>query len=253
MPAKAKTIDSNVLKPTTFKEAAELAKKIATTHKKIADMTDQITVHKNRLCDISKGVFFTDLGAELDSEGNFVLTNHSEHVPALFGNHEYDAEKARVSINFKVSAKEIEEVEGKKAEKRLAEIFGDDYQKIFIEDEEYEVTSSPDQIRRNLDRRPELFDIFLKPNLPIEKLREMRAAFPGCFDLVVKDGAKYAEVHPEQVEKKVKVRLGTKFLEKAAKLTDDVLKEAKVFIVGYLSKNMNTAVVVGPKAKNGKA
>lgn len=253
MPAKAKTIDANVLKPTAFKEAATLAKKIATTHKKIADMTDEITGHKNRLCEISKDVFFTDLGAEIDSEGNFVLTNHSEHVPALFGNHEYDAEKARVSINFKVSAKEIEEVEGKKADERLAEIFGEDYQKLFIENTEYEVTSSPDQIRRNLDRRPELFDISLKPNLPIEKLREMRAAFPGCFELTVKDGEKYAEVHPDQVEKKTKVKLGGKFLEKAAKLTDDVLKEAKVFIVGYLSKHMSSAVVVGPKAKNGKA
>jgi len=253
MPAKAKIIDANVLTPVAFKEAAQLAKKIATTHKKIADMTDEITGHKNRLCEISKDVFFRDLGAEIDSEGELVLTNHSDHVPQIFGNHEYDAEKARVSINFKVSAKEIKEVEGKNADKRLAEIFGEDYEKLFVKDKEYEITSSPDQIRRNLDRRPELFDITLKPNLPIEKLREMRAAFPGCFELTVKDGEQYAKVHPDQVEEKVKVKLGAKFLEKAAKLTDDVLKEAKVFIVGYLSKNMSSAVVVGPKAKNGKA
>jgi hypothetical protein len=247
MAARAKTMDLSVLQDKSDAVSA-LVKAIGSSHKKIADLTDELEKDKSNLAKFSTEIFWKDLGVEESAVGEMVL---NQEIPVVYGNHEYDAGRMlRVSVNAKVGKRDIGRVDGEDAEIALPKLFGDSFTKCFDASDEDVIVSTPAQMSDNFYRRPELFNLVLRGDLKPEMLVDMKKAFPKAFDLVVNDRETYKRVYPEQVMSQKVITTKSGFLEVLGKLPPAILKRAKACIVGILKENVTFAVNVGQTSKS---
>lgn len=241
----AKLIDRSVFQSDMdYERAIELARSVKARHTSIAIEQEQFNKEKKELTDLSKGIFFDD------------LTERA--TPQLHGNHEYHTPEGILSVNFKVSGSPVEDAKIKRgatteevpAATYLRDKLGDEYYgKLFSEQPSYTVTASETVLCDHATKRPELFRVELKPDIPPEVLAKLITEFPDYVTVAVTDIDQYTKVFPDHVTKTVKVKVCPRFIEQCSKLPEEALKKARTLLKGLLTPRVSTAVNCGEAAK----
>lgn len=217
-----------------YQRVCALAASIKQRHALIAQETERIDTEKKEIRKISEDIFYGDLDGK---------------KPELYGNHDYHVPDDIVRVNFKVSRKEMDQINKKSAKEFLKERFGDEYDKIFEEVELFELDASEEQLLDHAGSHPELFRIALRDDLGLEALKTLVIDHPEFITLQVKNLNEYAEAYPAHVSKKTKVKVQTGFIDKVSKLPNDVLVKTKKIIKALLDNSLSASVICGNTKK----
>lgn len=234
--ANAKLIDTKSFQTKAqYNEAVKLATSINKNHVEISKRQEQLDHDKAKLSDISKAIFTGDLNGA---------------IPALYGNHEYHVPDDIVSVNFKLSVAPISEINKKPADSFLKSRFGEEaYKKCFTEKKGYKSTADAVKQLEQAKSHPELFRVSLRPDLEPEDLRKILEAVPDKVVVQVSNPEQYAKAYPGDVETETKVAIKGGFLEKVAKLDENIRKKVAKVLKAIIAPNVYTAILCGNAAK----
>jgi len=184
--------------------------------------------------------------AVFDSNIGEVFENR---VPEIFGNHEYVGSKSRViNVNYKMKAGgfSMVEISGHPAHEVLPKVLGEDYKKLFNEEQTLEL--SEDDKEKAYGYHPELFGVRIKTDVPGSVLKDLKEKYPDHFEVYIKDTEQYIKEVPN-APVRTSVVTGSNFIGKAAKLPEDTLFKLKDLFRKILREAATSAVKIGNKAQ----
>lgn len=176
---------------------------------------------KQRLRRHSRSRFLRDL-----KEGN------------INGNHVYNSEHGPVTVNFRVTPN----ADISQYESSLATEFEENWEKMFDEIEEIEVTASDKKIAKHFEDHPELFYLSIKPRVTMIQLHRLYKDHPKLFDINVRSKKRYKEVYPEYVEESKKIYPKNGFIERLGKVDDSLRKRVLNCLYKFFENNLEMSV-----------
>ncbi|TRZ52438.1 MAG: hypothetical protein D4S01_02985 [Dehalococcoidia bacterium] len=232
----AKVIDSKVIgNAEELVRVTELAGSIRNRHQIIAIETEKIGAEKDEIGKISQDIFLADL---------------EKDTPILHGNHEYHtSSQDLVTVNFRMQANTIGEIQGHPAQLVLKKVFGDDaYNKLFTESVINTLAATPSTLMAQAQDTPELFTIRLK-DLDHDQLKTLITEHPDWLEVGVKNLVDYQKFYPSHVSSITNVKVTGKFIDKGAKIDGAILSKVKGFLKSLIKTSMSTAVICGNTSK----
>ena len=225
-----------------YEKALGLIKEIKRRHTLIATETEKFTEDKKTLC---------------ETHGDLFLKDVSKELPELTTNHDYHLDEGIVSVNFRVIAKPMENLKVGAVEKPAAEVlkelFLDNYETLFREEDSYKITAEQGTLNKLSEESPECFRISLKQGLSNEDLKKAVEVFPEVFEITVMDEKAFAVKYPSHVEKTVKVKTNEGFIDTVSGFGDSLKKRVRKFLIGFLKSYATPQVVCGKSGKDSKS
>ena len=169
------------------------------------------------------------------------------------GNHEFTTPEGLLTVNFKTSNLELDNVNDIPAPQYLNGIFGDEYKKIFNEEERF-ILKDPDgpDVYNVAESNPDQFRYIIRGNLGAKHektLAAMALLHPKIFQVIPKDMITFAKQNANMVTPKKVVTPASGFIEKLAKIDTVVLKNAQAFLIGFFKRTLSMSVKCGNAAK----
>lgn len=233
-----KIIDEKTLtNPEEFQKAQSLITSIKNRHTIIAQETEKINQEKEEIGKISKKILKEDI--------------LNPAVPEFYQNHDYHCDAGIVHVNFRVASSPVvneKPDDPVKPEKKLQDVFGESYDKLFKEDALYEPKTTQPKLLDQAQDNPDLFQIQLKQGIPMDKLVAMVKMFPDLIEVGIKDLTVYGTNYPLCVDKKITVKPQNDFLKKVDKLDGAVKSKARKFLARFLEKRAQTVIMCGNAA-----
>ena len=223
MAAQEKNLNTTIKNQETLDKVSNLAKEILKSIKVSRDLYKELDLAKSRLTDTCIQIFLKDLG-----NGD------------IYGNHIIDVGDEKLTINFRMSPQsDISEYE-----KTLRADFKDNYADLFVEIPTIEVTTAYPNQKIQFESHPELFVLSLKKSITMDQMVKIFKKYPDCFELVIRDKDRYADVYPSSVKTTKKIFPANGILEKLANLEQALRTRIINVLSKFFQKNLECAVKI---------
>lgn len=204
-------------------EITSMASQILSAIKVSKRLSDNLSTAKKSLNDTCRKIFLQDLESGL-----------------VYGNHSIDTPDGKLVVNFRMAPyADISD-----HEKSLRADFKDNYADLFVEVPNIEVTTAYPNQKSQFETHPELFVIVLRKGVTMGQMAKVYKKYPDCFELVIRDKERYAEVYPSSVEVVKKIFPVNGILEKLAGLEDVLRKRIITVLSKFFQKNLECAVKI---------
>jgi hypothetical protein len=223
MAAQEKNLTEALKGTETLQSLTSMASQVLSAIKVSKKLGDDLYLAKKALNEICTDIFLKDLENGL-----------------VYGNHVIDTKEGKLTINFRMSP----ESDISDYEKSLRADFKDNYADLFVEVPNTEVTTAYPNQKIQFESHPELFVIVLKKGVTMGQMAKVFKKYPECFDLIIRDKERYAEVYPSSVDLTKKIFPVNGILEKLAGYELALRKRIITVLSKFFQKNLECAVKI---------